>query len=303
MKQYFLIFLLSLVSVSCTNNKATPPTSTKINETSLKDITLPLISDCGYQVSDKHAHGWELVFKDDFNDHYNQDWNAWTGGAYNQELQHYQEDNIKIENGLLHILAKREQVKGHTLPNDKKVKTFEFTSGRLESKKLYGPKNVEGSKTIKFSARLRLVEGEGMWPAWWSYGKPWPTVGEIDILEARGHTPRAFSSCFHYGEKPSIPDTEPALNEFHFEYPEKLTDCFHVYEMEWTEDSFKIFFDEELVKIYDSENYPYVRSFWEKEHMLCLNLAVGGNFFKTVDETKIPDEAFYVVDWVKIYRR
>jgi len=303
MKQHFFILWLLISIISCKNEMSTENNKVVSTANKLVDgMILPSITDCGYQVKSNHGEGWNLIFKDDFDDHYGANWNAWKGGAYNQELQHYQKENIQIEKGLLYIKAKREKVQGQTLPNDKKPKSFDFTSGRLESKKLFGPKDIDGSKTIKLSARLRLVEGEGMWPAWWSYGNPWPTEGEIDILEARGHKPYEFSSCYHYGEKPSMPDTKPELNEFHFKYQEKLTDCFHVYEMEWSENSFKIFFDEELVKTYNSVKYPYVKSFWEKEHMLCLNLAVGGNFFKEgVDVTKIPDEAFYVIDWVKVY--
>ena len=291
------------IAVSCGETKSNTTTipSTK-SQVTIESPTIN-IKDCGYKVSQNHGADWKLIFQDQFEKNYDDLWIAWQGGAYNDELQHYQKENVFIKDGFLVLQAKRESVVGQTLPNDKKQKSFDFTSGRLESKQLFGPKNKDGQRAVKFSARLKLVEGEGMWPAWWSYGNPWPTQGEIDILEARGHTPAEFSSCFHYGKQPSIPDTKPALNEFHFEYPEPLTDCFHVYEMEWTETSFKIFFDEKLVKVYDVAKYPYVEGFWEKEHMLCLNLAVGGNFFKRVDHSKIPDEAFYVIDWVKVFQK
>lgn len=295
--------LLTFILFSCSNPQRTRP-QTNVDAAVGAEIKLPEVEDCGYQVSEKFNNDWQLIFEDEFDDAYANGWNAWNSGAYNEELQHYQSENIATKNGFLFLCARRESVQGNELPTNQKPKNFNFTSGRLESKERFGPKNVEGQKTVKFSSRLKLVEGQGMWPAWWSYGHPWPTAGEIDILEARGHTPREFSSCFHYGEKPGITDTKPALNEFHFEYPEKLTECFHVYEMEWSEDSFKIFFDEELVKIYDAKTYPFVKSFWEKEHMLCLNLAVGGNFFKNrVDESEIPNEAFYIVDWVKVYQK
>ena len=43
-----------------------------------------------------------------------------------------------------------------------------------------------------FAAKIRLLYGKGLWPAWWllghdsKYGLRWPTTGEIDILEMWG---------------------------------------------------------------------------------------------------------------------
>lgn len=303
MKEIFLPIFAIFLALSCgTKSEKSEQTISKvINE--IGSVTLPSVIDCGYQVSPDQVKGWDLIFEDDFKNGYEKNWTAWRGGAYNEELQHYQEENIFVDNGYLFIQGKRETVEGRTRPDDKKIKKFDFTSGRLESKKLYGPKDIDGKRTIKLSARVRLVEGEAMWPAWWSYGDPWPTKGELDILEARGNKPYEFSSCFHYGKKASIPDTDFTLNVFEYKHIEKLTDCFHVYDLEWSEESFKILFDGQLVKLYDTENSLYIRDFWLKQHKLCLNLAIGGIFFESYDVTKIPDESYYVIDWVKVYEQ
>lgn len=307
MNKICVILFFSILTYACGNG----PTQTVQEQKSIESTdninsvkeTVPIISDCGYHVTEGHGEGWNLIFEDEFLGDYEDHWIAWESGAYNDELQHYQPSNVIIDKGYLYLKGKREKVKGKTQPRNKKQKKFDFTSGRLESKKLFGTKDIEGQKTMKFSARVRLVEGEGMWPAWWSYGKPWPTVGEIDILEARGNAPYEFSSCYHYGKKRGILDTKAALNVFEYEHTDKLTECFHVYEMEWSKDSINIFFDEKMVKSYDVETYPYVADFREKEHMLCLNLAIGGIFFDQVDESKIPDESFYVIDWVKVFQK
>jgi len=34
-----------------------------------------------------------------------------------------------------------------------------------------------------------MPEGMGTWPALWSYGDPWPSVGELDIIEVRHSLP------------------------------------------------------------------------------------------------------------------
>lgn len=300
MRFHLFFVILAMVLLACKNETSKPHIKDK---TPSNKVGLPIIQDCGYEVSDTSSTDWQLIFEDQFDDNYQENWTAWNSGAYNEELQYYQEENVFTEHGFLYLYGKRESAKGQSKPKEKKLKQFDFTSGRIESKQLFGPKDVEGKKHMKFSARIRLVEGEGLWPAWWSYGHPWPTEGEIDILEARGNRPYEFSSCLHYGEKEGVTDTKIEDYVFEYKHADKLTDCFHVYDMEWSEDSIKILFDEKLVKEYDVENHPFVKDFWLKENMLCLNLAIGGIFFKSVDVAKIPTESFYVVDWVRVFEK
>ncbi|KAF9258240.1 2 beta-glucan [Marasmius fiardii PR-910] len=49
-------------------------------------------------------------------------------------------------------------------------------SVRISSKKTYG------NSVMTFNIR-HMPQGCGTWPALWSFGDPWPTLGEIDILE------------------------------------------------------------------------------------------------------------------------
>ena len=259
-------------------------------------------NDCGYHPSDDLYDDWNLVFKEDF-DHDLSNWNAWESGAFNEELQYYQSENIELKDGYLLINAKREKTTGATDPFNNDIKEFEFTSGRIESKELFGPEGTEGKEVVRFSARLRLVEAHGIWPAWWSYNDPWPTQGEIDILEARGNKPYEFQSCFHYGAEINTLETDAKFNEAHYKHPEKLTECFHLYELEWSEDYFKIFFDGELVKTYDVANYEYVDDFFGHAHKLVLNVAVGGWFFESYDAEQIPNLSTMAVDWVRVYQK
>jgi beta-glucanase (GH16 family) len=82
------------------------------------------------------------------------------------------------------INARSENVTGPTTPFDVTPKTFNYTSGRIESKANFSASSF--SPVVRMMTRIKLPAGYGMWPAFWSYGDPWPTQGEIDILEARG---------------------------------------------------------------------------------------------------------------------
>jgi len=261
-----------------------------------------MIEDCGYHPNSEDFEGWSLIFEEDFDQDLSQ-WTAWESGAFNEELQYYQSDNALLKDGFLVITARREKAQGYSDPFNQKLRDFDFTSARLESNVHYGPEDNPGKRNIRFSARLRLVEGYGLWPAWWTYNDPWPTKGEIDILEARGNTPYYFQSCFHYGSQVNSPETNAKFNEAHYVREEKLSDCFHLYELEWSKDQFIIKFDGNIVKSYDEQTYQHVDEFFGHKHKLVLNLAVGGWFFEEVDTDLIPDQSYIVVDWVRVYER
>ena len=292
--------------VACSSEEESTPTNPTTPDTpepnQTPTFTLPEVSKAGYEASDTAFVGWDLVFEDNFDTDLSQ-WTPWIGGAFNEELQFYRSSNLFVENDLLYIYGKKTQVTGRTNPFDETSKSFQYASGRIETKTTYGPRNIEGENNVRMSARIKLVEGEGLWPAFWSFNDPWPTMGEIDILEARGNTPNEFQTNFHFGERPNQLETSPAFNEFKYEHPTSLADEFHIYELEWSRDQFVIMFDGEIIKTYDQETFTFVDDFFNKKHRVVLNLAIGGSFFFNLDESKIPDESFLIVDWVKVHTR
>lgn len=303
----YLFYMLLLIACSGGTDPVVIPDPTPIptpdpDPDPVTMVQLPEVTDCGFEAEATLFDGWTEIFNEDFDTNLAQ-WTPWRGGAFNQELQHYQEDQLFVENDYLYIRMAREGVTGRNNPFDETQRSFSFVSGRIESVEEFGPDLGEGKSTVRFSARLRLVEGHGLWPAWWSYNDPWPTQGEIDILEARGDTPFEFQSNFHYGQNVNEVQTDPVFNDFHYAHPEKLSDCFHLYELIWSENSFQILFDGDIIKEYDAATYTFVPSFFRKNHRLTLNLAVGGFFFNNLIESDIPDEAFVVVDWVKVHEQ
>ena len=247
---------------------------------------------CGYDLNEAALPGWTKTFEDNFTTDLNK-WNIWHGGAFNNELQLYQQANLKIVNGILEIAAVKETVNGPTTPFDATPKTFNYTSGRIESTTLF---SASGSTPkIRMSARIKLPAGYGMWPAFWSYGDPWPTQGEIDILEARGQEEFKYQTNYFYGKTVNRNLVRGA--EGFVTADVSLQSCYHVYEMIWSQNSLQFYFDGVLVK---TNSGGYVPSLFGKSEKLTLNVAVGGNFFSNLDPAQIQTGTMYV-DWVKVF--
>ncbi len=243
---------------------------------------------------------WETVWEDNFDDtciNFD-DWTIWEGGAYNNELQLYQSSNIRVEDGLLYIDSKREMVTGPTTNTDPNTKSFDFTSGRIESKVFYSPSDPDFNGGVKFSVRVKIGTGEGIWPAFWSHGDPWPTQGEIDVFEIRGGEPEIFLSNYFYGTTPGVNEVTGGVKAY--THSESLGNNFHIYEVEWTKDNFKVYFDGTLVSTYTSTPTNFMEEFYNKMQKVVINGAVGGDFFNNLDPSTIPDNVTHTIDWIRV---
>jgi beta-glucanase (GH16 family) len=249
---------------------------------------------CDYDITESAltSTGWTKRFDESFNSTLNQ-WNIWTGGAYNNELQYYQSQNLVIQNGVLSINATRQNITGATLPTDPTPKNFEFTSGRIESKTNFSASNT--TPKVRMMARIKLPTGYGMWPAFWSYGDPWPTQGEIDIMEARGNEPYKYQTAYWYGRRAGINTTSGT--EGFITSTISLADCWHVYEVIWTKDVLTYLLDGQTVVTRTGGNIP---NFYRKTERLTLNLAVGGGFFGNPPSSSIVTGTMQI-DWVKVF--
>ena len=154
---------------------------------------------------------WKLTWVDEFdgaridpakwdfdlgNGFFNYDANQWIGGWGNNELQYYTKEptNAFVTDGVLHVRAVKESLHG-----------CGYTSARLRSKKRDGTP-LFAQRYGKFEFKAKLPTGKGVWPALWmlpqdeKYG-PWPTSGEIDVMEARGQEPTKVLGTLHYGSR------------------------------------------------------------------------------------------------------
>lgn len=236
--------------------------------------------------------GWTLRFEDHFDRDLSR-WHVWQSGAFNEELQHYQPANLRLRNGELAIEARRESVTGATRPTDPRPKSFLFTSGRIESKATFGPDSATGA--VRISARLRAAAGYGMWPAFWLCGDAWPTNGEIDIFELRGHEPFEYVTNYAYGPvagQNQAPDATSRIQS-----ATNLTDDWHVYELIWTRRELTFLLDGTIV---DVKRGGHVPDLFGKPQRIVLNLAVGGTFFGHPPADRIQPGTFRA-DWVRVY--
>jgi beta-glucanase (GH16 family) len=144
-------------------------------------------------------------------------------------------------------------------------------------------------------ARIKLPTGYGMWPAFWSYGDPWPTQGEIDIMEARGNEPFKYQTAYWYGRRAGV--NQASGTEGYITSTANLTSCWHVYEVIWAKNSLTYYLDGQIV---DTKTGGYIPNFFRKTQRITLNLAVGGGFFGNPDSSTI-ETGTMQVDWVKVF--
>ena len=155
--------------------------------------------------------GYTLVWSDEFNDSgapNPANWTFETGFVRNQELQWYQPQNARVENGSLVIEARRER---HPNPEyqagatewRRRRRSAEYTSASVMTRGLHA------WQYGYFEMRGRIDTSAGVWPAWWTLGTTgrWPYNGEIDIMEyyrssepgRRRHQPAA-PAALHAGQ-------------------------------------------------------------------------------------------------------
>lgn len=306
-----LIFFVTscILSASCRREVAQP----------VPVVSKQIVSGiCGYNYSpttesELAAAGWTKTFEDNFNSSdLNTKWNVWVGGSFNNELQMYTarptnltvtQDPDSPTNSLLVIKAIKEKVTGpkYRQGADNTPTNFDFSSARIESKTTFSPNPA--NTQVRMVSRIKLPNGYGMWPAFWSYGDNWPTNGEIDILVARGHEPHLFQTNYFYGPKT---DQNLVLNADTFvtSYT-SLTDCWHVYELIWTKESLTFLLDGQ---VFDVKTGGYVPNLFGKPERVTLNQAVGGDFYckecPPLQTNQIPlnkGEGVMLVDWVRVY--
>jgi beta-glucanase (GH16 family) len=216
------------------------------------------------------------------------------GSWYNGEVQHYtnREDNSYLDNGLMHIIAKKE-----TFHNQGYTK--QYTSARLNSKFAFTYGRVE--------VRAKLPTGVGTWPAIWMLGKNinedggywdnqgfgnlnWPACGEIDIMEHWGHNQNYVQSAMHtpssYGG---------TLNHGGQTIP-SVSNEFHVYTLEWSSEKMVFSVNDVVHYTYnpstkDSDTWPF-----DSEQYLLLNIAIQPSIEQSFTQSAME------IDYVRVYQ-
>ncbi|GAB6090221.1 glycoside hydrolase family 16 protein [Spirochaeta dissipatitropha] len=229
---------------------------------------------------------WALVWGDDFTspelDLSNWDFDLGDGsvrgipGWGNHELQYYTNDeqNVFIRDNKLVIRAVKES-------RSDALGSGSYTSARLVTRGLHS------WKYGRIEARMRLPEGQGLWPAFWMMPEPpeaygtWAASGEIDIMEARGSNTGSVSGAIHFGGQ--WPDNTYRHNDY--DLPNTLTTDFNEYAIEWEEGEIRWYVNDrryytvrEWFSMNPEGSYNEFPAPFDQPFHIILNLAVGGWF-------------------------
>ncbi len=248
------------------------------------------------------SSGWKLVWSDEFSgpDGSAVDSSKWVtesggNGWGNNELEYYttRTQNAYAHDGNLVIKVMDEKYTGAD------GVTRNFTSARLKTQGKFT------QKYGRFEARIKIPQGQGIWPAFWMLGSDiekggWPKSGEIDIMENIGKEPGMVHGTIHgpgYSGGGGIGASYALAGGQHF------ADDFHIFAAEWEPKAIRFYVDEHLYATRTPADLPKKRK-WVYQHpfFLLLNVAVGGDWPGNPDATTVFPQPM-LVDYVRVYRR
>ena len=155
-----------------------------------------------------------------------------------------------------------------------------------------------------------MPEGQGFLPAFWMmptdenlYGQ-WPRCGEIDIMEVLGNDTTKSYGTVHYGNPHSEQQGSYVLpsGSFSSEY--------HNFAVEWEPGRINWYVDGNLIHTANDwysategqGEITYPAPF-DQPFYIILNLAVGGNWPGSPDETTNIAQAAMYIDYVRVYQK
>lgn len=232
---------------------------------------------------------WRLAFNEEFNgtdipaSKFNRCYPdaAPNGCANPPEQQWYQPQNASVSNGVLHLVANKGNTNG-----------YPYSSAMITT----GPQNKHAGEDNKFAfkygyveARVKVPQGQGLWPAFWLLPSDGSGPPEIDLMEVLGNDTKTSYATVHWSEDQAS-KSMTTINTTNF------ADGFHTIGMRWDSDKLEWFYDGQRVKRFvGTDQIPHMQMF------LLANLAVGGEWPGNANSTtKFP--ADYQIDWIKVWK-
>lgn len=256
---------------------------------------------------------WNMVWHDEFDGSGKLDENVWRaehGFVRNEEYQWYQAENAYRQDGLLVLEGRLDSI-----PNPRyREGSRDWRSNRPYARYSSASVNTRGSYSFLYGlmeVRARIPAVMGSWPAIWTLGieYPWPSNGEIDIMEyyhIKG-VPHILANAAWGNDRPN----NAVWNSVTTPYADFIAkdpywnEKFHTWVMDWTKDYIRIYLDGQLLNDIDLSKTingsigDHKNPFHGAQYIL-LDLAIGG-----INGGEPQPDAFpmrYEIDYVRVYQ-
>jgi beta-glucanase (GH16 family) len=215
-------------------------------------------------------------------------------GWGNGEAESYAECALNQIGGSMVITAST--TKGDAICKSNK----DWTSGKFTS---YGKVNFTYGY---FEAKLKMPEGGGTWPAFWTLGSniastPWPNCGEIDIMEYSGNNPYQSTSALHYANS----NNDHEYKSGSYQNNSELFNDYHTYGLLWLPNQITYTIDNHIVLTVNKSDtglakWPFgTNNKIDPKAYLIFNLAMGGGYGGQIEAGL--NKAQYSIDYVRYY--
>ena len=152
---------------------------------------------------------------------------------------------LKLPNLDIFCREINKKITGSGIAKKQQVNDNEYTSSRIttQRKKFF--------KYGRIDIRAAMPQGKGIWPALWMLGANfssvgWPACGEIDIMELVGQKPNEVFGTLHWanagGDRVC---TCGDSNSYYRLSSGTFTDEWHVFSLQWTENSIAWLIDDQ----------------------------------------------------------
>jgi beta-glucanase (GH16 family) len=276
--------------------------------------------------------GWEMVWSDEFDGtkldpkKWKPEKSCWGGGNNERQCYTGRKENIRVEGGLLHLIAQEERFTGPDRPPEiapmpNPNRTQPFTSGKIRTR------GLAAWKYGKIEFRAKPPKGQGTWPAVWMmpaedhYGG-WPLSGEIDILEGvnlgascaecQGNVgENRMLSAVHFGDK--APKNDHIHKRVALPGQNLPSDEFQIWTFEWGKGLMRFYlngiqywevtpeqWNTASPKAKGNPAAPFDQPFY-----IMANLAAGGKLSEDNNDKGIIMNSFpatFQLDWIRIYQ-
>ena len=272
--------------------------------------------------SNQGSNSWKLVWSDEFDQTVGQapDTSVWnydighgSNGWGNNELQRYTDSTNNVY--IADLSSDSGSSDGRALAIKAQKEGSEYTSGRIQTQ------NKQYCKFGRIETKLRVENGSqsGVWPAFWMLGQnyttsgnnwngangtsPWPSCGEIDIMEHRNAETRVIGTL-HWNPSTTNYDHIYAGSETTNSYGAIDTiENWHTYAIEWYENCMKWYVDGICYQTMDITSQEMDE--FQRDHFIILNLALGSNSSPfTLNQTVGANftNATMYVDYVRVFQ-